>query len=64
VFNTFVFLQVFNEINSRKVDLQKNVFSGIFTNWIFVGVIVVTCVVQIIIVEVGGQAIRYASFSR
>ena len=27
VFNTFVFMQVFNEINSRKVDLQKNVHS-------------------------------------
>lgn len=64
VFNTFVFLQVFNEINSRKVDLQKNVFAGIFTNVIFVGVILVTCVVQIIIVEVGGQAIRYALASR
>lgn len=58
VFNTFVFLQVFNEINSRKVDLQKNVFSGIFTNWIFVGVVAITCIVQVIIVEVGGQAIR------
>lgn len=58
LFNTFVFMQVFNEINSRKVDLQKNVFDGIFTNWIFVGIIVVTVFVQILVVQLGGQAIR------
>jgi len=60
VFNTFVLMQVFNEINSRKVDLQKNVFEGIFTNWIFVGIICTTVVVQILIVQFGGQAIRCA----
>jgi len=60
LFNTFVFMQVFNEINSRKVDLQKNVFDGIFTNWIFCAVIVITVVVQILIVQFGGQAIRCA----
>jgi len=60
VFNTFVMMQVFNEINSRKVDLQKNVFEGIFTNLIFVGIIVTTVIVQILIVQFGGQAIRCA----
>jgi len=58
LFNTFVFMQVFNEINSRKVDLQKNVFEGIFTNWIFVIIIVATVIVQALIVQFGGQAIR------
>jgi len=58
VFNTFVFLQVFNEINSRKVNLQRNVFDGIFTNPIFCGIILLTVVVQILIVEFGGIAVK------
>jgi len=58
LFNTFVFCQVFNEINSRKVNLQLNVFDGILTNWIFLGIILFTVGVQILIVEFGGPAIR------
>ncbi|KAK9283675.1 hypothetical protein L1049_011925 [Liquidambar formosana] len=50
IFNSFVFCQVFNEINSR--DMQKiNVFQGIFHNWIFIAVMVATVTFQIIIVE-------------
>jgi len=60
LFNTFVLMQVFNEFNSRKVDLQKNVFEGLFTNWIFVAIITATCIVQFLIVQFGGQAIRTA----
>jgi len=63
VFNTFVFMQIFNEINSRKVNLDKNVFSGVFTNVMFVGVILVTCVVQVLIVEFGGEAISTTPLS-
>eukprot|EP01125_Pyxidicula_operculata_P005235 TRINITY_DN1891_c0_g1_i1.p2 TRINITY_DN1891_c0_g1~~TRINITY_DN1891_c0_g1_i1.p2 ORF type:complete len:1063 (-),score=295.26 TRINITY_DN1891_c0_g1_i1:3376-6564(-) len=58
VFNTFVFMQVFNEINSRKVNLDKNVFAGILTNPMFCSIILFIGVVQAIIVEFGGQAIR------
>jgi len=63
IFNTFVFLQVFNEINSRKVNLQKNVFEGIFTNPIFVSIIVITIVVQVLIVEFGGIAVKTVPLS-
>lgn len=50
IFNTFVFCQVFNEINSR--DIEKiNVFRGMFSSWIFTGVMVITVVFQVIIVE-------------
>ena len=42
--------QVFNEINSR--DIEKiNVFRGMFSSWIFTGVMVITVVFQVIIVE-------------
>ncbi|KAG2671737.1 hypothetical protein I3760_13G009000 [Carya illinoinensis] len=50
IFNSFVFCQVFNEINSR--DMEKtNVFRGIFDSWVFLIVMVSTVAFQIIIVE-------------
>lgn len=54
IFNTFVFCQVFNEINSR--DIEKiNVFRGIFSSWIFIGVMVSTVIFQAVIVEFLGD---------
>ncbi|KAL8489488.1 hypothetical protein ACS0TY_025401 [Phlomoides rotata] len=50
IFNTFVFCQVFNEINSRDVE-KINIFRGLFGNWIFIGIIASTVVFQVIIVE-------------
>lgn len=50
IFNTFVFCQVFNEINSRDMD-KINVFKGMFDSWVFLGVMVSTVVFQAIIVE-------------
>nr|CAD1817159.1 unnamed protein product [Ananas comosus var. bracteatus] len=50
IFNSFVFCQVFNEINSREMD-KINIFRGIFSNWIFAAIITVTVVFQVIIVE-------------
>ncbi|KAK4488597.1 hypothetical protein RD792_004363 [Penstemon davidsonii] len=50
IFNTFVFCQVFNEINSR--DMEKiNILKGMFSSWIFVIVMVSTVTFQVIIVE-------------
>ncbi|KAH7511823.1 hypothetical protein FEM48_Zijuj12G0023400 [Ziziphus jujuba var. spinosa] len=50
IFNSFVFCQVFNEINSR--DIEKiNIFRGMFDSWVFLGVMVGTVVFQVIIVE-------------
>uniref|UniRef100_A0A6B2KX24 Calcium-transporting ATPase n=1 Tax=Arcella intermedia TaxID=1963864 RepID=A0A6B2KX24_9EUKA len=58
VFNTFVFMQVFNEINARKVNTHLNVFEGILTNPIYCGIILITAVVQALIVQFGGGAIK------
>ncbi|KMT17182.1 hypothetical protein BVRB_2g040910 [Beta vulgaris subsp. vulgaris] len=50
IFNTFVFCQVFNEINSR--DMEKiNVIKGIFGNWVFLAILSSTVMFQVIIVE-------------
>lgn len=51
IFNTFVFMQVFNEINSRKLGaFEYNVFSGFFNNALFISVILITIVVQYVLV--------------
>uniref|UniRef100_A0A9J8DG55 Calcium-transporting ATPase n=1 Tax=Cyprinus carpio carpio TaxID=630221 RepID=A0A9J8DG55_CYPCA len=39
VFNTFVMLQLFNEINARKIHGERNVFEGIFNNMIFCSIL-------------------------
>ena len=56
VFNTFVWFQIFNEVNARRVNNEKNVFEGIFKNSIFWGVILITIICQVLLVEFGGEA--------
>ncbi|XP_043423908.1 plasma membrane calcium-transporting ATPase 4 isoform X7 [Leopardus geoffroyi] len=48
IFNTFVLMQLFNEINSRKIHGERNVFAGIFRNLIFCCVVLGTFISQII----------------
>ncbi|XP_069897874.1 plasma membrane calcium-transporting ATPase 4 isoform X3 [Dipodomys merriami] len=55
VFNTFVLMQLFNEINSRKIHGEKNVFAGIHRNVIFCSVVLGTFIAQVFIVEFGGK---------
>ncbi|CAB4292149.1 unnamed protein product [Prunus armeniaca] len=50
IFNTFVLCQVFNEFNARKLE-KKNVFKGIHTNKLFLGIIAVTILLQVVMVE-------------
>jgi Ca2+ transporting ATPase len=59
VFNTFVFMQVFNEINARKIKAgELNVFAQFFNNWLFMFIEFGTIIVQIVIVQYGGQFIK------
>uniref|UniRef100_A0A8C0GSY7 Calcium-transporting ATPase n=1 Tax=Chelonoidis abingdonii TaxID=106734 RepID=A0A8C0GSY7_CHEAB len=55
VFNTFVMMQLFNEINARKIHGERNVFDAIFRNPIFCTVVLGTFAAQILIVEFGGK---------
>ncbi|KAI3749431.1 hypothetical protein L2E82_20043 [Cichorium intybus] len=50
IFNTFVLCQVFNEFNSRKLE-KRNIFKGIHTNRLFLGIIGMTIVLQVVMVE-------------
>ena len=47
LFNTFVMMQIFNEINARKIHGERNVFGGIFTNKLFIIIAVGTIAVQV-----------------
>lgn len=53
IFNTFVFMQIFNEINARKIHGEWNVFTGIHKNLVFLFVVVGQVTVQILIVQFG-----------
>jgi len=47
VFNSFVFMTLFNEINARKIHGERNVFNGILRNHVFAGIWVSTFVLQV-----------------
>ncbi|CAH2077539.1 unnamed protein product [Thlaspi arvense] len=50
IFNAFVICQIFNEFNARKPD-EINIFKGVLRNHLFVGIIGITIVLQVVIVE-------------
>ncbi|KAK2640630.1 hypothetical protein Ddye_028425 [Dipteronia dyeriana] len=54
IFNSFVLCQIFNEFNARKPD-EKNIFAGITKNHLFMGIVALTVVLQILIIEFLGK---------
>jgi calcium-translocating P-type ATPase len=58
-FNIFVFMQVFNSINARKLQKDElNVFTGILGNWLYILIQTIIIVGQMILVTFGGRAVR------
>jgi len=64
VFNTFVLCQLFNELNSRKLGNEFNVLKGIFTNYVFLGIMAFTVVMQYLIVQFGGEFAGTAALTK
>ncbi|KAK9054776.1 hypothetical protein SSX86_025855 [Deinandra increscens subsp. villosa] len=54
IFNTFVLCQIFNEFNARKPE-EVNVFSGVTKNRIFMGIIGITFMLQVVIIQFLGK---------
>ncbi|VAI34074.1 unnamed protein product [Triticum turgidum subsp. durum] len=54
VFNAFVFCQIFNEFNARKPE-EKNVLRGVTSNRLFMGIVGITTILQILIIEFLGK---------
>lgn len=48
IFNTFVMMTLFNELNSRKIHGERNIFEGFFTNPIFYTILIITTIAQVI----------------
>lgn len=56
IFNTFVFMQIFNQYNNRRLDNKMNIFEGITRNWFFIGIHFIIVGGQVLIVFIGGRA--------
>ncbi|KAK6263940.1 hypothetical protein SCA6_019374 [Theobroma cacao] len=54
IFNAFVMCQIFNEFNARKPE-EINCFKGVTKNYLFMGIVGFTFILQIIIVEFLGK---------
>nr|QFR55262.1 PMCA2 [Onchidium reevesii] len=63
IFNTFVMMTLFNEINARKIHNQHNVGEGIVRNPIFIGIWIGTLIAQAIIIQFGGVAFHTTSLN-
>ncbi|KAJ7897463.1 cation-transporting P-type ATPase [Mycena leptocephala] len=58
-FNAFVFAQIFNSVNCRRLDRKlNNIFEGITKNWYFIVITLIEIGGQILIVFIGGAAVE------
>ena len=59
VFQIFVFMQLFNQINGRKLGGKEfNVFSGMCSNMMFLVIAIATFIIQILMVQFGGRVTK------
>jgi Ca2+-transporting ATPase len=58
VFNCFVFCQIFNQLNCRRLDRKFNVLEGFFRNYYFMVIFAIMVGGQVLIVQVGGAAFQ------
>lgn len=61
VFNTFVWMQIFNEFNNRRLDNKFNIFEGLQRNQFFIFINCLMVGLQVAIIFVGGQAFSIVS---
>jgi magnesium-transporting ATPase (P-type) len=63
-FNIFVFLQVFNFFNARKLKKDElNVFSNFFINYLFIVIVIGIFLLQLFIVQFGGATFQLVPLS-
>jgi magnesium-transporting ATPase (P-type) len=63
VFNTFVFCQLFNEMNARSIGSDLDIFDNLLKNQWFMSIIIFTAIGQYYIVEYGGDFVRTTSLT-
>ncbi|BDA45515.1 Plasma membrane calcium-transporting ATPase 1 [Coccomyxa sp. Obi] len=55
VFNVFVMMQLFNQVNARKIYDEADVLGGILDNKLFLGILGAEAALQVLIVQYGGD---------
>ena len=58
VFNTFVWMQIFNFVGSRRIYDEKNIFEGLFSNLIFIIIWIGVAGLQVLIIYVVKTAFK------
>ncbi|KAJ1326895.1 P-type Ca2+ transporter type 2C [Microdochium nivale] len=56
IFNMFVWMQIFNEFNNRRLDNKFNIFEGVQRNQFFIFINMLMVGLQVAIIYVGGKA--------
>jgi Ca2+-transporting ATPase len=56
IFNMFVWLQIFNQYNNRRLDNKLNIFVGIHKNYYFIAMNVIMVSAQVLIAMYGSTA--------
>ncbi|KAK0558170.1 plasma membrane calcium, partial [Tilletia horrida] len=56
IFNVFVWCQLFNQINCRRLDRKFNIFEDLHKNGWFLLILAIECGAQVLIIFVGGAA--------
>jgi Ca2+-transporting ATPase len=56
VFNTFVFMQIFKLVNSRRIDNKLNIFEGLHKNHLFMLMMAIMVAGQVLIIFFGSTA--------
>ena len=62
VFNLFVFLQVFNFLNARKINDELNIFEGLSRSKLFCYLLGIICILQYLFISFGGLAIGCVNY--
>ena len=63
IFNTFVWLQIFNLFNARRIHDQWDIFRGIDKSTTAMTILVLIIIGQVLIIEVGGDAFKTTSLT-
>lgn len=58
IFNTFVWMQIFNEFNNRRLDNKFNIFEGVHRNQFFIFINCIMVGLQVAIIFVGSRAFQ------
>jgi len=62
IFNAFVYCQVFNEINARRVNGERDVFTGLFSNGMYIFIWFLIAIGQAVLIIFTGPFMQVTTF--